>query len=62
MQQWRRGGFSPPASGAKAIGLGKPAPTLLLELIFKRHQSRASLTWSLRDPEDRSFQLQNATP
>jgi hypothetical protein len=36
MQQ-RRGGFSPPASVTRAIGRGKPAPTLLLQLIFKRH-------------------------
>src|SRR5262245_16756756 len=34
--QQRRGGFSPPASVTRAIGRGKPAPTLL-QLIFKRH-------------------------
>jgi hypothetical protein len=37
IQQQRRGGFSPPESATRAMGRGKPAPTLLLHLIFKRH-------------------------
>src|SRR5262245_5870691 len=39
MQQ-RRGGFSPPLSVIKAMGRGKPAPTLL-HFIFKDHKPTA---------------------
>jgi len=38
MRQQRRGGFSPPAFEIEAIGRGKPAPTLLLRLFFKRRR------------------------
>src|SRR2546428_4565982 len=53
MQQQRRGGFSPPASVTRAIGRGKPAPTLLLQLIFKRQYSVRPefMVWSYQTNE-----------
>src|SRR5262245_38744754 len=41
IQQQRRGGFSPPNFPGNGCGRGKPAPTLLLPLIFKRHKPTA---------------------
>jgi len=53
MRQQRRGGFSPPAFAIEAMGRGKPArrgkpaPTLLLRLFFKRRRHGLHAPFSL---------------